>query len=97
MHLSYVIKQLILDQGIVIEYFNHKVAEFDSDVVEEQQEISGAQALDSPGVKRKCLFPNTQRNQKNKRKIVDHYKSIQEEISNYIKDPDYDAFTITDI
>lgn len=83
------IKQLILDQGVVVEYSNRNAVEPDTEMIEEQQ-----QASDTPGLKRKYLFPNIQNDQKNKKKTVDRYKFIQEEIANYIKDTDNDSMML---
>jgi hypothetical protein len=88
------IKQLILDQYIVIEYVNSKSTSSDIELIEEQQAPSD-QTPGTPGLKRKSLFSNTQNEQKlSKKKPVDQYKCIKEEIENYLYDSDCDSMVL---
>ena len=65
------IKQLILDQGILIEHVYNNYISADTHPIREQQQekqMQNAQTSNTTGSKRKCLFSNIHHDSKHKKK-----------------------------
>ena len=89
------IKQLIFDQGVIMEYANLKSVPADTGPSEEQQQVLVDQTSNTPGLKRKSLFSNLQNDQRYpKKKTADQHKFITEEIMHYLKDDDNDSMVL---
>ena len=89
------IKQLIVDQGVIIEHANYKYVPADIQSTEEQQQVPSGHITDTPGLKRKYLFSNIKNNPNNsKKKPVDQYKCIKEEIANYLDNNNNDSMVL---
>ena len=95
------IKQLILDQCILIEYVNHDSVPVDVQPIQEQQgqqqteQMQSGQTSNTPGLKRKCLFSNIQNDPKLRRKNPpDQYKFIPEEMARYLNSNNNDSMIL---
>ena len=62
------IKQLIVDQGIIIEYIHHNFVPVDTQPIQDQQQVQNGQTSNAAGFKRKYLFSNIQSNPKHQKK-----------------------------
>jgi hypothetical protein len=83
------IKQLILDQGVVIQHGYQNSVSVDTHLIQEQQlqEVQSSETSNATGFKRKCLFSNIHNDPNHpKKKPVDHYKFVTEELAHYLND-----------
>ena len=95
------IKQLILDQSVLIEYVHCNSVPIDTQPVQEKQQeqqpqqMQSGQAPSTPGFKRKCLFSSMQNDSKlRKNNPVDQYKLVPHEIARYLNSNDSDSMML---